>query len=234
MSPQRTRNYNCKNEELPIICSYVAVSLERDLGDFTAFSAKFNQTFLETFNDSIAAAEELINPREETARLKSITDRLYTTIASLLDPVGRLEIYAKMAKAQIPITTAGFGFAPLRKKIHAKDAEGVIQNLHIVIDNAKRYQTALQAQGFTPAQLAQMETKRAGINADNTLQYTILTQRIELVKNNIDTLNALYAQLTEICEVGKNLYKSTNPEKAQEYTLSYLLKKVRHQVKHKS
>jgi hypothetical protein len=233
MATQTARNYNCKNEELPVICGFVATTLNRDLTDFSTYSPKFNQTYLTSFREKIDESMELVNPKEETAELKAITDRLYTTMNNLADAVNRLEGYVKMAKGQIPITLDGFGFPLLRKKIRNKDAEGILQNLHVVIDNAGKYKQLLEAQGFTDAQLAQMETLKASISADNTLQYEILTRRIELVKTNMEVLNSLFDRLTELCNVGKILYKKTAPEKVQEYTFTYLLKKVRHIAKPK-
>jgi len=42
MAQNHARNYNCKDEELPVICRFAAFSLKRDIADFTAFSPKFN------------------------------------------------------------------------------------------------------------------------------------------------------------------------------------------------
>lgn len=117
MNTNQARNYNCKDEELPVICGYAAFGLKRDLLDFTARSPKFNQ-----------------------AR-------------------------------------------------------------------------------FTNASVA--------IAADNEKQYEMLSTRKELVQNNLHILNALFGLQTEICEIGKILYRKTAPEKVSEYTFAWLLKQVR-------
>jgi len=43
MTTDFSREYSCKDEELPVICKFTAFSLKRDLADFTAFSPKFNE-----------------------------------------------------------------------------------------------------------------------------------------------------------------------------------------------
>jgi len=48
-----------------------------------------------------------------------------------------------------------------------------------------------------------------------------------LVLNNLVLLNGLYEQLTEICAIGKVLYKQTDRAKLNDYTFSYLMKQVR-------
>jgi hypothetical protein len=52
--------YNCKNEELPVIAEYLLFSLKRDLSDFMAFSPKFNNAHVTTFDGKIKTANNLI------------------------------------------------------------------------------------------------------------------------------------------------------------------------------
>jgi hypothetical protein len=229
----QTRNYNCKDEELPVICGYAAFTLKRDLTDFEGFSPKFDGNYVEEFDLKIAAASELVNPKIETAEIKTITARMYAAADGLIDPINRLEGYVKLAGSQIPVSIADFGIPPLRKKINHKDMEGVLQNLRLVTANTHKYRQPLEAEGLNCHLIAHLEEAASAIAADNELQYEILTRRIELVKSNVNVLNELFAQLTEICSIGKILYRRTAPEKAKEYTFSYLLKKVRHESKHK-
>jgi hypothetical protein len=55
----------------------------------------------------------------------------------------------------------------------------------------------------------------------------ILSNRKNIVQNNLGLFNDLYAQLTEILNIGKILYKATEAVKTQEHTFSTLLKQVR-------
>jgi hypothetical protein len=231
MNTNQTRNYNCKNEELPVISGYVAFTLRRDLGDFLSYSPKFNEDYVTGFETKIATAIELVNPKMDTAESKVITARMYATADGLIDALNRLEGYAKLAKAQIPVSATDFGISPLRRKINRKDMEGVLQNLHLVTANVQKYRKALETEGMSDELPARLEEAVVSIAEDNRLQYEILTRRIELVKNNINMLNDLYTQLTEVCEIGKILYKQSAPEKVKEYTFTYLLKKVRHETK---
>ncbi|MDR2680885.1 MAG: hypothetical protein LBC47_08775 [Tannerella sp.] len=231
MNMNQTRNYNCKNEELPVICGYAAFTLRRDLKDFQNYSPKFSEDYAAGFEVKITAATELVNPKTETAESKAITARMYATADGLIDSLNRLEGYLKLAKAQIPVSAADFGIPVLRKKINRRDTEGVLQNLRLVTSNVYKYNQPLTVAGLNDSLMAHLENAAASIAADNIAQYEILTRRIELVKNNVYVLNDLYAQLTEICEIGKILYKQKAPEKVKEYTFNYLLKKVRHDSK---
>jgi hypothetical protein len=234
MNTTQVRNYNCKDEELPVIGGYVIIAYKRDATDFFNYSPKFNGSYLSGFQSKVSAAEELLNPKTEIAESKVITARLYATASGLLPSLDRLEGYVKLAKNEIHISVADFGISLLRKKINRKDMEGVLKNLRLVISNTQNYRQILEAQGLTGDLVASLEAAVVSIAADNNLQYEMLTKRVELVRNNLNLLNDLYDQLKEICDVGKILYKKTLPEKANEYTFTHLLKKVRYSSKSKT
>jgi hypothetical protein len=129
------------------------------------------------------------------------------------------------------ISPADFGLTELRKKLHAKDAEGVLHNLQLAVANVKKFKAPLAAEGLTDEFEAQLVNALASITQDNERQFELLSERKALVLDNKEAFNSLSAQVAEICEVGKILFKTTNPERAKEYTFSYLLKRVR--VMHK-
>jgi hypothetical protein len=233
MNTNQMRNYNCKDEELPVICGYAAFSLKRDLADFSKYSPRFDQKYADEFDAKITETTELINPKSETAEKKAITARLYATMDDLTDPANRIEGYIKLAKNSIPLSVVDFGITLLRRKIRAKDTEGVLQSLRLVTANIQTYKEPLSAEGLTGEFIVSLENAATSIAADNQKQYEILSSRRELVQNNLYLLNDLFRRLTEICDIGKILYGKTAPQKVQEYTFSGLKKQVRNILKSK-
>lgn len=49
MTTNSARSYNCKDEELPIVCKFAVFSLKHNLADFTAYSPRFNQAYASGF-----------------------------------------------------------------------------------------------------------------------------------------------------------------------------------------
>jgi hypothetical protein len=227
------RKFNCKNEELPVIGSFLFGSMKRDILLFGSLSPKYNEEYLFKFEDKISICSALVNPKEETAEMKMITQRMYTSFVQTHNIVNTLAFYLKLAKGSVPVSAADFGITALRNKLARKDAEGVLQNLHIVIGQTQRYQMALEEKGMPKSFIDQMNALHTAIATDNVLQYEIFRKRRELVESNMNTMNDLYAQIQEICEAGKLLFKSKDPIKAQEYTFSELVKQV-HVVHHKT
>jgi hypothetical protein len=221
------RNYKCKNEELPVICRYALSYLKRDLADFAAFSPVFNDAYVENFAEKINLVDELVLPKLETDELKKITARLYRTMDDLLAPVAKIRAWLGLAKNSVGLSAKDFGLTLLSQKIASRDAEGVHQNLLIVVSYLKKYEEALAAVGFDRAIIEQLSNAGAAIVDDNQLQFDIVSKRKATVQKNLGVLNDLNSQLTDLLNTGKLLYKNTDPQKSKEYVFNTLKKSVR-------
>ncbi|MDR1581768.1 MAG: hypothetical protein LBS55_00670 [Prevotellaceae bacterium] len=227
MKTSETRNYNCKDEELPTICRNALFCLKRDLADFAAFSPVFSEDYVNTFTDKINRIDELVLPKTETDELKKITKRLYLTMDNLLEPIAKIRGYLFLAKDTVGTSAKDFGLSVLNRKIANRDSEGVRQNLLIVNSFLEKYREQLVAVGFSDAIIEQFNVAVSSITDDNQLQFNIVSKRKIIVQDNISALNDLYAQLMNILNIGKSLYKNTNPLKSKEYTYNSLKKSVR-------
>jgi len=224
MGTNSNRSYNCKNEELPVICRYTLFSLKRDLADFTAYSPKLNDAYASAYETKIATAEELVSPKSETAEKKKITDRITASMAALIAYTNHLNGYLEMANGKINLSATNFGLTALRKGIAAHDPEKVIDRLKDVIKNISKYREDLTEQGFTDALLEKLTGTYASLIADRQTQYELLANRKALVQKNVSVFNDLYNQLQEVCRIGKILYAGVDPVKVKEYTFTELKK----------
>jgi hypothetical protein len=227
MKKVKTRNYNCKDEELPVICKNASTYLQRDLADFSAFSPVFNGDYITAFEVKINSIDELVSPKTETDEVKNITRRLYTTMDNLSDPIAKIRGYLRLAKDSIKTSAKDFGLTALSQKIMSRDAEGVRKNLLLVVAFLKKYKEPLNAVGLNDIIIEQLEAAVSSITNDNNLQFDITDKRKAIVQSNVEKLNDLYTQLIDILSVGKSLYKTTDPSKYKEYAFSALLKSVR-------
>jgi hypothetical protein len=130
-----SRNYHCKDEELPVVAGFLAVSLKRDLTWFNELSPLFDEAYLLKFNDRIKTCTDMMPSEEERVALKTITSQLYATIDGLHIQATKLSIYIQLSQAGIPVSVADFGITKLFHKIRSKDVEGLLHQLRIVTDN---------------------------------------------------------------------------------------------------
>ena len=227
MSTLNVRNYNCKDEELPIIGNKVLFSFKRDQADFISYSPKFENGYATGLEEKIQTVFDLVEPKSETVQLKNITGGVYTAMDGLIDPINRVVGYMELGKLTKTISVADFGFTQLRKGIKSRDGESVIKSLHSVNLNLVKFKTELTAQGLTEEVIAKFSTAASIITEGKQKQYEIVSNRKLIVQNNLGVCNDLFNQLSEIFVVGKILYKVTDAVKLQEYSFKDLIKTVR-------
>jgi hypothetical protein len=227
MNGTTPREFNCKNEELPIISGFVALSLERDLASFTGYSPVFDQPYLDGYKASITAVQELLAPKSEIVELKLINEHTYTVCDGLIDPINHLEGYIQLAGASVPMSATDFGLVKLRKSARAHDVESVLPLLLTIDSNITKYYAQLTAKGLTGPLKAKFLDARTALADDKNKRYTLVSSRAALVQNNMGMLNALNAKMVEICDIGKILFKQTDKAKLKDYTFAQLMKQVR-------
>lgn len=227
MNTTVSRLYNCKDEELVPISRFILFSLKRDQADFMAYSANFKPEYVTALEAKITEVSDLVEPASELLTRKLITDRIYTTMNGLIDPINRLSGYVTLARKSLGVTPADFGITGLRKSITNGDAEGVVKNLHLILSNIATYKAMLSQQGLTEDLINELSTSATSIAADKQQQYEITINRRTIIQNNGAILNGLYEQLSQVMTIGKILYKATDKVKLSEYTFADLLKKVR-------
>ena len=221
------RSFGCKNEELPVVCGFGATSLARDLGDFTAYSPLFDAAYQAAFKTKIDVVAELVQPLSETVELKVITERMYQTLDDLIAPINYLAGYLKLAGKEVPVSAHDFGLLQLRKSVRSRDVESVLTLLHTVDGNIRKYKKALTTKGLTEELIARFAAAGKQLADDKNRKYALVSNRAAMVQKNMGLLNDLYDQLTEICRIGKILYKQTDPAKLKDYTFAKMMNQVR-------
>ena len=227
MENNSNRGFNCKIEELPVVCGFVALSLERDLTQFSQFSPVFTPDYLVAYKAKIEAVKELIAPQSETVELKLINEHTYSVCDGLIDSINHLEGYIQLAGASVPISATDFGLTKLRKNARAHEVESVMPLLLTVDSNITKYYAQLMAKGLTDALKIKFSEARVMLANDKNTKYSLISNRAAMVQNNMGQLNELYANLVEICDIGKILFKLTDKAKLKDYTFVQLMKKVR-------
>jgi hypothetical protein len=228
MEKTKDRTYNCKQEELSPIGRIVQSILRRDLSVFSAYSPVFNPEYVDTFGEKLNLVDELVTPKIETDELKKITKSLYKTMDDLVDPITKIRGYLTLTKNTVGLSAKEFGLIMLRRKIESKDAEGVLQNLAVVNAFLNKYREPLTVVGLNDDITEQFNVALVSIAENNKRQFEIVSNRKSIVLNNRNVLNDLNAQLSEILNIGKSLFRGKDALKVQEYTFSTLMKSVRH------
>lgn len=228
------RTFPCRDEELIPIAKFLSFSLKRDKNEISQVYNNINPDYIAATDALIAEVENLIEPQAETLAKKQITRALYESMEQIASRINFLATYLKLSKKELKLSDTDFGISALRKALRKEDVEAVVDNLKIVLTHTKKYSTVLQAHGMSSSFEAELDAMGAKIAADRQTQYELLSNRKNIVQNNIQKLNELYSRMGDIFSIGKSIYSKTNAVKANDYAFKKLLSKVRQIAKPKS
>lgn len=233
MATSPKQKFPGRQEELPPVAEFIYASFNRDLALFTEYSKDFDATYAANFRKQIDDLTEVVFPKTLTQQGKLVTARIVTNLARLKILNDLTESYVKRAGSALTVSPADFGCRDLRKKIRSGDVEGVVKALRIVLQNMAANLAALTAKGLKEATKTEMAALPDTLTTDNTLQNTNAQARNQLMNDNIDLFDALYATMRDVAETGKVIHKTTSgtPERVADYTMAGLLGKVRNERK---
>jgi len=215
----------CRIEELPVLGSFLLTSMQGSLTDFTGYSPDYNAAYITAANADLTGIENLVNPKQLTAELKLITLRIYSNMSILRGKIDLLEGYINRATG-LTIGKKDFGISEVRKKNNRKDTEGLIAALVFLLTNVSNNMPALALKGYTPAQHAALVALKDAFKTDNTAQNTKVNDRNNKVVSNYAKLNAFWDKLVDIADAGKRIYKSTAPNRLDDFTMSKLKARI--------
>lgn len=220
------KEFYFKIEELPVIAGFVIENVTRDMADFTAFSPIFSVENLKAIADKKDNINTLLHSSVITKQLKVITEGLVAKMNGLRPLLNKTEIYFQLAQGQIDILPKDTGIKQVRQMIGKGNAEGYLKTLRALTAVIIRNQTVLEAKGFTPAMLAEMQTNLNEVEALNTQQSTLTSARNINTQENIIAFNDLWRDIKPLIDTGKAIYQGSNPAKAKDYTVSVLRRRV--------
>lgn len=227
METNVSRNYKGKDEELPVMAGYVAFSFERDLAEFQAYSPIFS-----------AEIRKLQNAHTTSKWIDFPGYRDHPPFVQWRSGSIPPWIRCSILWHAFRVTSLWQGKASLRllpslvwwhcaTKIVNRDSEGVLKSLRVINDNIALYLPNLQEVGLSDEMVALLKNAQQSISEDNLEQYKIVMPARNWYKPISACSTNFYASIMELCSVGKILYKSSNPQKLQEYTYTELIKRVR-------
>ncbi|MDR0603803.1 MAG: hypothetical protein LBG80_05815 [Bacteroidales bacterium] len=219
-------------EALSVVASFLKVSLERDMLNFSAYSNKFDNNYLIVLEDKIKAVSEIVSGKIYTQELAKTTSELKDAMSEVRPILNKIEGYVKMSGKKLTTKVSGFGISAVRHPLNRSNVEGVIQTLGDVLHNIEVNRAVLSEQGMNNEIETTLSGIRDKINNLNNLQNQIISQRAIAVEENAAVFDDLCTTIKEILIAGQSLYKGTDKARIKDYTLSNLKKRV-HTTSHK-
>jgi hypothetical protein len=222
----KSKSFPCKLEEVPVIGEFIVSSAERDIDDFSGYSAMFNLGYLGTVRSKIDVCKELVKASAVSKELKFVTDLIYDKCGNFRIPVNVLEGYLKLGADKLDISVKDVGLKNVRMDISKRNIEGLLSNMQTSLVAVKRNFVVLEAYGMKQTLLDAIEAQLKEIGELNVKQNTLMSKRNSLTVENIDKFNDLWSNLKLIINTAKAIYRGVNEAKLKDYTITHLKKRV--------
>lgn len=218
--------------EIPTIVQFTLDALSLYFDDFAAYKpSKYTAAYISTLEAKQNEVIQIVNPVVLTAELKLITFNLVKNLEALRMTMNLLEGYVVDASG-LTVRVEDFGIKSVRKKISSGDVEGLDGVLSILLNNITNNMAALEAADYTSAKKTELENLKLSIFNGNAAQKRKLSERSELVKNNMDLINNVLADIKSIWTDGKLLYRLPNKERAKLFTNAHIIRNIRNDSRH--
>jgi hypothetical protein len=214
-----------KIEEVTPIGKFIIDAFERDLVPINNKYKKYDSDLLKKIQADHVAVNQLINPQLLTGKIAKLTGDIYTVLNPLQGLLDIIEGYINIAKG-LSVAPEYFGISAIRQANHSGDVEGVADKLKTMLQVVGDNNAALTAEGLTPADITALQNIQTTIVNTKAARGLLESEKQSLVDNNHVAINDFWASLVDICDKGKRVFKTADPVKLPDYTMTSLKQKV--------
>jgi hypothetical protein len=209
---EETRNYHESDGDLLTEAGVVSANVNRDIADFNNYGITDTTTLddLTTAFDGIPTDDELLGEQEDATKNKN----------ELADQV-RVAIRSIRTKADLQYKGVGkyksFGF----KGMDELSDNDLCRMAGRVFRVGTTLLSDLAARGLTTAQLTALNTLRSNFNDAIEAEHEAIENRSLETEARVEAGNALWAEMVNLCSIGKTIYADTDPAKYKQYVLTH-------------
>ena len=196
--------------------SKVAMSLEDDLADFSAFDSTINRGFIHTLQDALGGVREVKKDEVMVDEQTQLTD----------------EVYQKMAACNEGYKTVAYfvrhtfdGDTGIQNEFGLNDIKGARNNqpkmvffMDSLAKTAAKYKDQLVKGGMNPDTIDALPRLAEELHEANQRQEQFKDERAELTQERIKRVNTLHAPLARISDIAKIIY-ADDPAKLSKYLM---------------
>lgn len=202
-------------------------SFLRDQSDFEALSAYYIDPFGDNFLQSIEEFKNSPSVQLLKAETKVVTKRYHENMVAFRSDLNRIVATINLTSDTLTIAKEDFGVSEVRKAIARYKVPEFTSSMNNLMHNISYNIKPLTASGLTDLFLKDLKIRTRKISEDYVLQHDMISRRGQLAEDNMIKLLALQNIMRIVMDSGKAIYKTTNPTRAKDYTLSEFRRKHR-------
>jgi len=204
--------------------------------DVTVIGASFktiDSNFLTALKSKHTLVMGLIYPSQLIGKQAKLTRDIYGAMDALPNMLLITEGQIKDAKDSLKTLPKYFSISEIRTALHKRDIPTTIDSLNNFIQslNDKDNFPVLEAKGLTKATVTNYTNIYTSLSTLFQDRVDLEKNRAALVDNNHTVINDYWADIKNVCDKGKRVFKTSNPTKVANYTISKLSAKLNRDLK---
>lgn len=215
----KNSGFKIRKEEYTTLADFMLPSFIRDLAIFTARFTKINAAFLAAFQAKLTIVKQLDSNFLITEDQKNATAALYQEADVLNNELNYLK--ENFIDANLTPTL----ISDIKNDIFNHNIEGAVLKIETLKQYIIAHQPALEAEGMAPDFPTKLAQHKTNLEQKNAAQKTFMDSGKTLTQANQQQYDELYAQIVQIANKGKILFKKTVI--ADEYSITKNLQKMR-------
>jgi len=224
---------NVQLDNAPMIGKMLIDSLTDDVTTIGASFKTIDNNFLTALKGKHAEVTGLIYPSQILGKQAKLTQDINAKMNALPSMLLITEGQIKDAKDSLKTLQKYFGISEIRQAKHKGDISKVIDGLNNLIQsvNDKDNFPVLEAKGLTKANVTEYSNIYTALSTLFQDRVDLEKSRAALVDNNHTIINDYWADIRNVCDKGKRVFKESNPTKVANYTMTKLSAKLNHELK---
>ena len=221
--------YPCHSDEVVPLAKLLRVSAARDfadLHDLLPDDYSDPATYFKAYDKAVQAATDLVSSATQQGEGMLITAHIRGLYDSLPRQLDRLSARVRRAD-QLSVPLARFGIAAARAARNNNEHVPLASALKTILQNIAANQKTLTLKGQTATDTKNLQELYDDLSQDTTDRGSSVSTQKGLTEANINTLNDLWALMKHLLNDGKDLYRTSDKPKLDDYTYKQLLKKLR-------
>ena len=222
-------DYKCHSDEVVPLADLLRVSVARDFADFHDLlpdDYPDAATYLKAYDKAVQAATDLVSSATQQGQGMQITAHIQTVYDGLPRQLDRLSARVRRAEG-LSVPLARFGIVAARSARNNNEHVPLASALKTILQNIAANKKPLELKGQTAADTKDLQDLYDDLTRDTTDRSSSVSTQKGLTEANIKTLNALWAVMKHTLADGKDLYRTSDKPRLDDYTYKQLLKKLR-------
>lgn len=196
--------------------SKVALSLEDDLADFSAFDSTIDRGFIDTLQGDLEGVREIKKDDVMVDELTQLTDEVYRKMAACNKGYKTVAYFVRYTFDGDKSIQNEFGLNDIKEA--RNNQPKMLFFMDSLAKTAAKYKDELVKGGMNPDTIDALPQLGEELHEANQIQEKFKDEREELTQERVQRVNALYDPLARISDIAKIIY-ADDPAKLNKYLM---------------